>query len=291
MRTIVAIAWYPNMKIKGLTALVTGANRGLGRTFVQALRDAGCTKIYAAARTIEGAACDAVVEPVQLDITKIGQVSSAATRCHDVSILINNAGVARFVPVLGAPTMDDARLEIETNYLGTLAMCRAFAPVLKRNGGGALVNMLSVVSFFNAPMQGSYCASKAAEWSLTKAVRFELRAQGTLVIGVYAGYIDTDMTTGLMAPKSSPGDIAARRHRERYRRYPRRRTLARGVCRTAQGRPCVRCKHAKGLGQPARFALASKEIPLCRANGCLSLRKSSALGPACVKTLCGINAP
>jgi NAD(P)-dependent dehydrogenase (short-subunit alcohol dehydrogenase family) len=198
------------MQINGLTALVTGANRGLGRAFVQALQDAGCTKIYAAARTIEGAARDAVVEPVQLDITKIGQVSSAAARCHDVGILINNAGVARFIPALGAPTMDDARLEIETNYLGTLAMCRAFAPVLKRNGGGVLVNMLSVVSFFNAPMQGSYCASKAAEWSLTKAVRFELRAQGTLVIGVYAGYIDTEMTAGLMAPKSSPADIAAR---------------------------------------------------------------------------------
>ena len=127
-----------------------------------------------------------------------------------MDILINNAGIARFVPVLGAPTMDDARLEIETNYLGTLAMCRAFAPVLKRNGGGVLVNMLSVVSFFNAPMQGSYCASKAAEWSLTKAVRFELRAQGTLVIGVYAGYIDTDMTANLDAPKSNTADIAAR---------------------------------------------------------------------------------
>ena len=93
------------MKINGLTALVTGANRGLGRAFVQALRDAGCTKIYAAARTIEGAASDTVVEPVQLDITKIGQVSAAATRCHDVGILINNAGVARFLPALGAPTM------------------------------------------------------------------------------------------------------------------------------------------------------------------------------------------
>jgi NAD(P)-dependent dehydrogenase (short-subunit alcohol dehydrogenase family) len=106
--------------------------------------------------------------------------------------------------------MDDARLEMETNYFGTLAMCRAFAPVLARNGGGALVNMLSVVSFFSAPTQGSYCASKAAAWSLTKAVRFELRAQGTLVIGVYAGYIDTDMTAGLAAPKSSPADIVAR---------------------------------------------------------------------------------
>jgi NAD(P)-dependent dehydrogenase (short-subunit alcohol dehydrogenase family) len=198
------------MKINGSTALVTGANRGLGQAFVEALRNAGCTKIYAAARKIDGAVRDGTVEPVQLDITKIEQVSSAAAKCHDVDILINNAGVARFVPALEAPTMDDARLEIETNYLGTLAMCRAFAPVLKRNGGGVLANMLSVVSFFNAPMQGSYCASKAAEWSLTKAVRFELRAQGTLVIAVYAGYIDTDMTANLKAPKSSTSDIAAR---------------------------------------------------------------------------------
>jgi NAD(P)-dependent dehydrogenase (short-subunit alcohol dehydrogenase family) len=99
---------------------------------------------------------------------------------------------------------------METNYFGTLAMCRAFAPVLRRNGGGALVNVLSVVSWFNAPMQGSYCASKAAAWSLTKATRFELRAQGTLVVGVYAGYIDTDMASGIAAPKSSTHDIAAR---------------------------------------------------------------------------------
>jgi len=198
------------MKINGSTALVTGANRGLGRAFVQALRGAGCVKIYAAARTTESVARDAGIEPMQLDITKPEQVSAAAARCRDVDILINNAGVARFTPALGTPSMDDARIEMETNYFGTLAMCRAFAPVLKKNGGGALVNMLSVVSFFNAPMQGSYCASKAAAWSLTKDVRFELRAQGTLVIGVYAGYIDTDMTVDLTAPKSSPADIAAR---------------------------------------------------------------------------------
>jgi NAD(P)-dependent dehydrogenase (short-subunit alcohol dehydrogenase family) len=197
------------MKINGSTALVTGANRGLGRAFVQALRDAGCAKIYAAARAA-GATRDAVVEPVALDIIDERQVSAAEAHCGDVNLLINNAGVARFLPALGAPTMADARLEMETNYFGTLAMCRAFAPVLKRNGGGALVNMLSVVSFFNAPMQGSYCASKAAAWSLTKDVRFELRAQGTLVIGVYAGYIDTNMTANLTAPKSDPADIAAR---------------------------------------------------------------------------------
>ena len=198
------------MKIAGSTALVTGANRGLGRAFVEALRNAGCAKIYAGARATESVTGDAIIEPVRLDITNAEHVMAAAERCMDVNILINNAGVARFAPALGAPTMDDARLEMETNYFGTLAMCRAFAPVLKGNGGGALVNMLSVVSFFNAPMQGTYCASKAAAWSLTKDVRLELRAQGTLVIGVYAGYIDTDMTAGITGPKSSAAAIAGR---------------------------------------------------------------------------------
>jgi NAD(P)-dependent dehydrogenase (short-subunit alcohol dehydrogenase family) len=167
-------------------------------------------KVYAGARNIEGVAPDRVVQPLQLDITNMDQVAAAAARCGDVDILINNAGVAGFTPALAAPTMDNARLEMETNYLGTLAMCRAFAPVLARHGGGALVNVLSVVSWFNAPMQGSYCASKAAEWSLTRAVRFELRAQGTLVVAVYAGYIDTDMTSALTLTKTSPDVIAAR---------------------------------------------------------------------------------
>jgi NAD(P)-dependent dehydrogenase (short-subunit alcohol dehydrogenase family) len=199
-----------SMNINGTTALVTGANRGLGRALVDALRHAGAAKIYAAARNAGPIALGQDIEPVQLDITNAEQVAAAAARCGDVDILINNAGVARFRPALGAPTMDDARHEMETNYFGTLAMCRAFAPVLKRNGGGALVNVLSVVSWFNAPMQGSYCASKAAAWSLTKAARFELRAQGTLVVGVYAGYIDTDMTAGLALPKSSAEDVAVR---------------------------------------------------------------------------------
>lgn len=202
------------MKFSGSTVLVTGANRGLGRAFVDVLREAGCAKVYAAARQTEGFASDGVIKPVQLDITNSEQVASAAAKCGDINVLINNAGVAGFSPALGTPTMANARLEMETNYFGTLAMCRAFAPILKRNGGGALVNILSVVSWFNAPMQGTYCVSKAAESSLTKAVRFELRAQGTLVVGVYAGYIDTDMAAGMWGsqayPKSSPTEIAAR---------------------------------------------------------------------------------
>jgi NAD(P)-dependent dehydrogenase (short-subunit alcohol dehydrogenase family) len=198
------------MNIKGSRALVTGANRGLGQALVAALRVAGSATVYAAARNPASiAAADGIV-PVALDITDAAQVAAAAVRCADVSILINNAGIARFTPALGAPSLDDARAEMETNYFGTLAMCRAFAPVLKASGGGALVNILSVVSFMNVPMQGSYSASKAAAWSLTRAARFELRAQGTLVAGVYAGYIDTDMTANVTGPKSSAADVAAR---------------------------------------------------------------------------------
>ena len=186
------------MNISGSTALVTGTNRGLGKALVEALREGGARRIYAATRKPDGVTSDAVVQPIMLDITNAAHVEAAAAKCGDVDILINNAGIANYTAALAAPSMENARRE----------MCRAFAPILKRNGGGALVNMLSVVSFFNAPMQGTYSASKAAAWSLTKAVRFELRAQGTQVTGVYAGYIDTDMTAGLNAPKTSAAGIA-----------------------------------------------------------------------------------
>jgi NAD(P)-dependent dehydrogenase (short-subunit alcohol dehydrogenase family) len=198
------------MKIAGKKVLVTGANRGLGKAFVGVLREAGAAKIYAASRTVDGNDSPKGVVGIKLDITNGDEVASAAAQCHDIDVLINNAGVACFTPALSTSSMDNARIEMETNYFGTLAMCRAFAPILKKNGGGVLVNVLSVVSWFNAPMQGSYCASKSAEWSLTKAVRFELHEQGTFVVGVHAGYIDTDMTANLTLPKSSPQAIAAR---------------------------------------------------------------------------------
>lgn len=198
------------MQIQGSTVLVTGGNRGLGAELVTALRGAGCARIYLGARHIDGLNAPAGTELVQLDITNAAQVAAAAARCADTTILINNAGVAAFTPLLGVPTTDNARNEMDINYFGTLAMCRAFAPVLGRNGGGALVNVLSVASWISTPMQGSYCASKAAAWSLTNAARFELRAQGTFVAGVYAGYIDTDMTANVAFPKASARDVAAR---------------------------------------------------------------------------------
>jgi NAD(P)-dependent dehydrogenase (short-subunit alcohol dehydrogenase family) len=196
-------------RIDGITALVTGANRGLGRAFTQALLDRGAAKVYAAARD-PGAVevTDARVVPVRLDITNPEDVAAAARDCTDVSLVINNAGAMLQSPFLSAPDMSAARTEMETNYFGTLAMARAFAPVLAAAGGGALVNVLSVVSWYAPAFNASYGASKSAEWALTNALRVELRGQGTLVVGVHAGFIDTDMTATVEDSKISPGEVA-----------------------------------------------------------------------------------
>lgn len=193
--------------VAGATALVTGANRGIGAAIVRALLARGARRVYAAARDPAGVRT-AGATPVALDVTDDDLVRAAAARCADVDLLVNNAGVARFVPLLEASDMRAAHDEMATNYFGTLAMCRAFAPVLARNGGGALVNLLSVASWFSAPMQGSYSASKAAESLLTDGVRIELRAQRTLVTGVFVGYVDTDMTAHLDAAKVAPDAVA-----------------------------------------------------------------------------------
>lgn len=194
------------MQLLGAVALVTGANRGLGRALARDLVARGA-KVYGGARDPKSISDPGVI-PLKLDVTNTTDVAAAASACADVTLLVNNAGFAAFTPLLEAPSMDNARREMETNYFGMLAMCRAFAPVLARNGGGAILNILSVVSWFNAPMQGSYSASKAAALSLTDGIRHELRQQGTRVIGVHAGYIDTDMAANIPLEKSSPEAIA-----------------------------------------------------------------------------------
>jgi NAD(P)-dependent dehydrogenase (short-subunit alcohol dehydrogenase family) len=187
--------------------LVTGAGRGLGRVFAESLLARRARVVYAGARDPGRVATPGAV-PVRLDITSPDDVAAAAARCADIDILINNAGVMRFAPVLAAPDLDSAREEMETNYFGTLRMCRAFAPVLAARGGGVLVNMLSIVSWFANPQNSSYCASKSAEWSLTNAARIELRRQGTLVTGVFAGVIDTEMGAAFVGlPKVSPQSV------------------------------------------------------------------------------------
>jgi NAD(P)-dependent dehydrogenase (short-subunit alcohol dehydrogenase family) len=165
------------MKIDGSVALVTGANRGLGQAYARELVKRGAAKVYGAARN-PAAVTEPGVTPVALDITDAGRVAQVAAQCADVSLLVNNAGVMKASTFIGAPNLDAARLEMETNYFGTLSMCRAFASVLAANGGGAIVNMLSVSSFYTNPFTASYGASKAAAWSLTNgsASSFTTRA-------------------------------------------------------------------------------------------------------------------
>ena len=140
--------------------------------------------------------------------TAMTSTKMSSTQAGDVTLLINNAGIANYTGLISAENLDSARQEMEVNYFGTLMLTRAFAPVLKKNGGGALVNILSVASLGNFPVLGSYSASKAALHSLTQGIRAELAAQGTQVFGVFPGPIDTDMAKDFDMEKSPPSEIA-----------------------------------------------------------------------------------
>jgi len=194
------------MKIRDSVVFVTGANRGLGLAFVQQLLAAGARKVYAAARNPETIQVDGV-HPVRLDVTDGNAIAAIAKECTDVNLLINNAGITLRSGFLAADAVEAARAEMETNYFGPLHLSRAFAPVLAKNGGGAIVNVLSVLSWVSLPTSGTYSASKSAAWSLTNWLRTGLRAQGTQVVSVHVGLIDTDMTKGLQLPKVQPVDV------------------------------------------------------------------------------------
>jgi NAD(P)-dependent dehydrogenase (short-subunit alcohol dehydrogenase family) len=196
------------MDIKGKTALVTGANRGLGSAFAQALLDAGAAKVYAGARDPRMVK-DPRMTPIRLDVTSSADVATTAAVCGDVDILINNAGAMFGKTVMSEGSVDTLRREMDVNVFGMLAVCKAFAPVLARNGGGVIVNMLSVVSWYVYPFNSTYCATKHAALAVTDGLRIELKAQGTRVLGVYAGFIDTEMGASLSAgPKTSPHQVA-----------------------------------------------------------------------------------
>ncbi|HKC51892.1 MAG TPA: SDR family oxidoreductase [Myxococcota bacterium] len=194
------------MKVRDSVALITGANRGLGLAFARALVAAGARKVYAGARDPRSIALSDV-QPVALDVTNAAQVAAAARACGDVTLLINNAGVSRGTGALAPDGVAAARAELETNFFGPLEMSRAFAPILRANGGGAIVNVLSVLAWINTPIFGTYCASKSAAWSLTNGLRIELRAQHTQVVALHVGLMDTDMAAGLDAPKTAPAEV------------------------------------------------------------------------------------
>ena len=197
------------MKIKDSVVLVTGANRGIGLAFARELLARGARKVYAAARdpatiTLPG------VQALKLDVTKPEDVAAAAALASDVTLVINNAGIAQPGGFLAADSEDTTRRIFETNVYGVLRMSKAFAPVLKSNGGGALLNVLSIASWVNGGELAAYSASKSAAWSLTNALRTELAAQKTQVLGLHMGYVDTDLTRGFEVPKASPDDIVKR---------------------------------------------------------------------------------
>jgi short-subunit dehydrogenase len=195
------------MRIEKSVAFVTGANRGLGREFTRALLERGAAKVYGAARDPRTITEPGVV-PVALDITDPGAVAAAAALAGDVTLLINNAGTSSGGSLLTASDSDRIRSDFNTNVFGTADVARAFAPILGANGGGAMLNVLSALSFVTLPAAAGYSASKAAAWSLTNALRLALLSQGTQVVALHVGFMDTDMVAHLAVPKIDPRIVA-----------------------------------------------------------------------------------
>ena len=197
------------MKIENAVVLVTGANRGIGQEFARELLARGAGKVYAGARDT-AAVTQSGVQALRLDVNKPEDVAAAAALASDVTLIINNAGIAQRGGFLAADSEDVARRIFETNFFAMLRVSKAFAPILKANGGGALLNVLSIASWVNGGELAAYSASKSAAWSLTNALRNELAAQKTQVLALHMAYVDTDLTRGLSAPKSSPEQIVKR---------------------------------------------------------------------------------
>jgi NAD(P)-dependent dehydrogenase (short-subunit alcohol dehydrogenase family) len=196
------------MEIKGKVAFVTGASRGLGKALVEELLQAGASKVYAGARSPASVEVPGAV-PIRLDVTDRHSAEHAASECHDVQIVINNAGIAGRVSVFSEEFPQVARRLLDTNFLGIWNVSRPFAPIVAKNGGGAFVNVLSVLAWLSMEQTSAYSASKSAAWALTNGMRKELKPQGTFVSGVHVGYIDTDMTAQLTVPKT-PASVVAR---------------------------------------------------------------------------------
>ncbi len=195
------------MIVKDSVAFVTGANRGLGLALVHELLARGASKVYAGVRNPASINLPGVVA-VKLDVTNAADVAAAAAQCGDVTLLINNAGIAKFINYLDLGAIDTVRDILDANFLGPIRMSQAFTPILAANGGGAIINVLSVASWVNSPELSLYAASKSAAWGFTNGLRTQLRAQDTQVLGLHVGFMDTDMTQGIELAKVSPQDVA-----------------------------------------------------------------------------------
>ncbi|MGW1596811.1 SDR family oxidoreductase [Streptomyces sp. NPDC002343] len=206
------------MELKDAVAVVTGANRGLGRHLAAQLVERGA-KVYAAARRPEEVDLPGVI-PLRLDVTDAESIRAAARTASEATLLVNNAGISTGTPlVAGSP--DAVRLEMEVNFFGPLAVTRAFAPVIESNGGGAVLNVLSVLSWLHPAGLGAYAAAKAAAWALTGATREELASRGITVTALHVGYMDTDMAAGVPADqKTDPAEVAAQALSGIERRLP-----------------------------------------------------------------------
>lgn len=232
------------MQVRGAVALVTGSNRGIGRGFVAALLERGAARVYATARRLETlepllAADPRRIVPLALDVTDDAAIGAAAARCRDLTLLVNNGGTAAMTSFIGAASLDGARQEMEVNFWGQLAMIRAFAPTLGANGGGGIIQILSIGALTTFPQVGTYCASKFAANAMCKGVRAELAPQGTHVMSVFSGAIESDMSKNTPGPKISAlthahnclaafedgqeeffPDFRSQRMRDAYRRDP-----------------------------------------------------------------------
>jgi NAD(P)-dependent dehydrogenase (short-subunit alcohol dehydrogenase family) len=197
------------VKLENAVVFVTGANRGLGLAFAREALARGARKVYAGARDPSTVTLSGVV-PIKLDVTSETDIAAAAKACGDVTLLINNAGIAVTGGFLADDSVASARRHMETNFFGPLLVSRAFAPVLAAQGGGAIVNVLSIASWINRPMLGVYGATKSAAWGLTNGLRSELREQNTQVLALHVGFIDTDLTRGFDVPKTAPDVVVTR---------------------------------------------------------------------------------
>ena len=198
------------MSIENSVAFVTGANRGLGLAMAKELLGRRVKKLYAGVRNPDGVDLAGAI-PVKFDVTDAAAVAAAALRCNDVTLLVNNAGIARVdASALDPAVIDNARDIFETNFYGIIRASQAFAPVLSANGGGAIINVLSYATWFARPILTAYAATKSAAWSFTNALRIDVRDKGIQVLALHVSFLDTDAARGWDVKKGDPRVVAAR---------------------------------------------------------------------------------